>query len=107
LATANRDPHDTEGLIAVLPLEDCAVSTWDDCKRCHERTGVLHRLVDPSAGNDPRAADLQNRSRAQRPEHQGPGTDSVRIRLSAGLALVARVPGTDTALVAAEGRLRV
>ncbi len=49
-----RDPRQAEGLIALLPLEDSAISTSGDYERFFEKDGVRHHhIVDPATGASP------------------------------------------------------
>jgi len=50
---AIRDPR-SQGVVAVLPLEDVAISTSGDYERFFERDGVRHHhIVDPATGRSP------------------------------------------------------
>lgn len=49
-----RDPRKAEGVIALLPLEDSAISTSGDYERFFEKDGVRHHhIVDPATGASP------------------------------------------------------
>ena len=49
-----RDPRRPGEVVAVLPLEDTAMSTSGDYERCFERDGVRHHhLIDPRTGASP------------------------------------------------------
>ena len=49
-----RDPRREGGLVAVLPLQDVAVSTSGDYERCFDEDGVRHHhILDPATGASP------------------------------------------------------
>jgi FAD:protein FMN transferase len=49
-----RDPRKADGLVALLPLEDTAISTSGDYERFFEKQGVRHHhIVDPATGTSP------------------------------------------------------
>ncbi len=49
-----RDPRNADGLAALLPLEDTAISTSGDYERFFEKHGVRHHhIVDPATGASP------------------------------------------------------
>jgi FAD:protein FMN transferase len=51
-----RDPRSADGLAALLPLEDTAISTSGDYERFFMKNGVRHHhIVDPATGTSPSA----------------------------------------------------
>ena len=49
-----RDPRDAGKMVAVLPLEDVALSTSGDYERFFEQDGIrYHHLIDPATGRSP------------------------------------------------------
>jgi FAD:protein FMN transferase len=51
---AIRDPRRSDGVVAVLPLEDVSISTSGDYERYFEEGGVrFHHLIDPHTGESP------------------------------------------------------
>lgn len=53
---AIRDPRRASDVVAVLPLQDVALSTSGDYERYFERDGVRHHhLIDPHTGQSPRS----------------------------------------------------
>lgn len=51
-----RDPRSSDGVIAVLPLEDTSISTSGDYERYFIEDGTrFHHLIDPATGHSPKA----------------------------------------------------
>ncbi len=49
-----RDPRSADGVVAVLPLEDCSISTSGDYERFFLENGTrFHHLIDPATGQSP------------------------------------------------------
>jgi thiamine biosynthesis lipoprotein len=103
---AVRHPRRADEVIAVLPLEDCAVSTSGDYERFFERDGVRHHhLIDPRTGRSPvgiasvtvLAADGLTAEALSK---------TVFVRgIADGLRTVDAFPGVDALVVNADGRL--
>lgn len=54
-SVAIRDPRRADGIVAVLPLADCSISTSGDYERAFVRDGQRHHhLIDPATGRSPR-----------------------------------------------------
>ncbi len=107
---AIRDPRSTDAgdAVAVLPLEDTAISTSGDYERCFVDAGErVHHLIDPATG--------ASAGRARSVTVLGPDglscealSKALFVRgPAAGLALLAQVPGLDAVIVDAEGALHV
>jgi FAD:protein FMN transferase len=107
---AIRNPRGAPGdHVAVLPLEDTAVSTSGDYERCFvEPDGRrVHHLIDPASGT--------SASRARSVTvlaSEGLACEALSKAIfvrgpAEGLALLARVPGADAVIVDAEGALRL
>lgn len=103
---AIRDPRRADAVVAVLPLENTAISTSGDYERYFDRDGVRHHhLLDPRTGRSP--AGIHSVTILA---DEGLTTEAlskaVFVRgVSAGLALVESLPGVDAVIVDAEGRL--
>jgi len=105
---AIRDPRSADGVVAVLPLEDCAVSTSGDYERCFERNGLRHHhLIDPATGDSARLARSVTVLGPDGLSTEALGKAVFVLGPAAGLALLAQVPGTDAVVVDAQGRLHV
>ncbi len=107
---AIRDPRSADAgeAVAVLPLEDTAISTSGDYERCFVDAGErVHHLIDPATG--------ASAGRARSVTVLGPDglscealSKALFVRgPAAGLALLAQLPGLDAVIVDAEGALHV
>ncbi len=105
---AIRDPRSADGVVAVLPLEDCAVSTSGDYERCFERDGLRHHhLIDPATGDSARQVRSVTVLGPDGLNTEALGKAVFVLGASAGLALLATAPGLDAVVVDAQGRLHV
>lgn len=104
---AIRDPRNGEGIVAVLPLEDVALSTSGDYERFFERDGVRHHhLLDPRTGRSPRHVRSVTIVAEDGLTAEALGKTVFVLGIDEGLAIVERLPGADAVVVDAEGRLR-
>ncbi|HEY1392881.1 MAG TPA: FAD:protein FMN transferase [Methylibium sp.] len=103
-----RDPRTPDGVIAVLPLEDCALSTSGDYERYFDdETGVrCHHVIDPGTGKSP-ANDIRSVTVIA-----GDGLTSEALTktmfvlgLEKGMRLVEAQPDADAVVVDSSGRL--
>ena len=103
---AIRDPRRAEGVVALLPLEDTAISTSGDYERCFERDGVRHHhVIDPRSG---RSADAVRSVTILAPD--GLTTEALSktvfvLGVERGLALIENLSGVDAVVVDANGVL--
>jgi FAD:protein FMN transferase len=105
---AIRDPRSADGVVAVLPLEDCAVSTSGDYERCFERDGVRHHhLIDPATGDSARRVRSVTVLGPCGLSTEALGKAVFVLGARDGLALLAQVADVDAVVVDAEGRLHV
>jgi len=101
-----RDPRRDSAVVAVLPLEDTAVSTSGDYERYFERDGVrFHHVIDPRTGRSP---DAIRSVTVIGPD--GCATEALAkcvfvIGIEGGLRLIEAQAGTDAVVVDADGRL--
>ena len=102
-----QNPRDDKEMIALLPLEDTAVSTSGDYERYFEEDGVrYHHIINPSSGDS--ARDVRSVT-ILGPE--GLYTDALStavfvLGLEKGLELIDGLPGIDAVVVDGAGRLR-
>lgn len=103
---AVRDPRREDGVVAVLPLENVAISTSGDYERYFERAGVRHHhLIDPRTGRS--AAGVRSVTIVA---DDGLTTEALSktvfvLGAERGMALVNSLPGVDAVVVDAAGRL--
>ena len=106
-SVAVRDPRRAGGIVAVLPLVDCAVSTSGDYERFFEdERGVRHHhLLDPRTGRSPDAVRSVTVLAPDGLTSEALSKTVFVLGPAAGLALVDRCPGVDAVVVDARGAL--
>ncbi len=103
---AVRDPRREGGAVAVLPLQDVAISTSGDYERYFEKGGVRHHhLIDPRTGRS--AAGARSVTIVA---DDGLTTEALSktvfvLGAERGLALIDSLPGVDAVVVDAAGQL--
>jgi len=103
---AVRDPRREGGAVAVLPLEDVAISTSGDYERFFEQDGVRHHhLIDPRTGRS--AAGVRSVTVVA---DDGLTTEALSktvfvLGAARGMALINSLPGVDAVVVDAAGQL--
>lgn len=103
---AVRDPRNADATLALLPLQDVAVSTSNDSERCFVRDGVRHHpLLDPRSGRSP----TQLRS-VTIVAPDGLLADALSKAVfvlgpERGMELIEGIEGVDGVLIDADGRL--
>ncbi len=103
---AIRDPRDAAGIVAVLPLEDVAISTSGDYERWFERDGVRHHhLIDPRSGRSPDRVRSVTILAADGLTSEGLSKSVFVLGVEDGLRLVESQPGVDAVIVDAAGAL--
>ena len=105
-SVAVRHPRQADGFAAVLPLEDCAVSTSGDYERYFERAGVRHHhLIDPATGRSPSAVHSVTVIADDGLTAEALSKTLFVRGVERGMALLERVPGADAVVIDAHGRL--
>ena len=110
-SVAIRDPRRAGEIVAVLPLEDTAVSTSGDYERFFEETGAdgsavrHHHLIDPATGRSPHGARSVTILAGDGLTSEALSKTVFVLGAARGLALVATLPGVDAVVIDAEGRL--
>jgi FAD:protein FMN transferase len=101
-----RDPRKSEGLIALLPLEDSALSTSGDYERFFERDGVRHHhIVDPATGASPASVRSVTVLAADGLTCEALSKTVFVLGARRGLELIETLQGVDAIVVDAAGEL--
>jgi thiamine biosynthesis lipoprotein len=101
-----RDPRRKGEVIALLPLEDAAVSTSGDYERCFELDGVRHHhLIDPATGRSPSTVRSVTIVAADGLTSEALSKTVFVLGPARGLQLIESLPGVDAVVVDAEGQL--
>jgi thiamine biosynthesis lipoprotein len=103
---AIRDPRRAGEVVAVLPLEETAISTSGDYERFFERDGERHHhIVDPSTGRSPHSVHSVTILAPDGLSTEALSKSVFVLGVERGLALIETQPGVDAIVVDAEGRL--
>lgn len=101
-----RDPRRAGEVVALLPLEDVAVSTSGDYERFFERGGVrFHHVIDPATGKSPSAIRSVTIIADDGLTTEAMSKSVFVLGLERGMALVESQPGVDAVVVDADGVL--
>jgi thiamine biosynthesis lipoprotein len=101
-----RHPRDAKALVAVLPLEDTAVSTSGDYERFFDAGGVRHHhIIDPATGRSPAAIHSVTILAADGLTAEALSKSLFVLGVERGMALIESQPGVDAIVVDAQGRL--
>ncbi len=106
-SVAIRHPRRADGVAALLPLEDCAVSTSGDYERYFvERGGMRHHhLIDPATGRSPQGVHSVTVIADDGLSAEALSKTLFVHGVERGMAILAQVPGSDAVLIDAQGRL--
>jgi thiamine biosynthesis lipoprotein len=100
------DPRQPGRVVAVLPLQDCSVSTSGDYERYFVRNGVrCHHILDPRTGRSPATVRSVTVLADDGLTSEALSKCVFVLGVERGLQLVAAVPGADAVVVDAQGRL--
>jgi thiamine biosynthesis lipoprotein len=101
-----RDPRRDGEVVAMLPLEDTAISTSGDYERFFEKDGVRHHhLIDPRTGESPRDVRSVTILAADGLTSEALSKTVFVLGAQAGLRFIESQPGVDAIVVDAAGRL--
>jgi thiamine biosynthesis lipoprotein len=101
-----RDPRKSDGLVALLPLEDTAISTSGDYERFFEKQGVRHHhIVDPATGTSPAAVRSVTVLAADGLTCEALSKTVFVLGVERGLELIESLEGVDAIVVDAAGQL--
>ena len=105
-SVAIRDPRREGGVVAVLPLEDTAISTSGDYERYFERDGVrCHHLIDPRSGRSPDALRSVTILAPDGLTAEGLSKTVFVLGTQRGIELIETLDGVDAVVVDAQGAL--
>jgi thiamine biosynthesis lipoprotein len=101
-----RDPRRPGDVVAVLPLEDVAISTSGDYERFFEQDGVrCHHLIDPKTGKSPNGVRSVTILADDGLTTEGLSKCLFVMGLEGGMRLIESQPGVDAVVVDASGVL--
>lgn len=101
-----RDPRREGGVVAVLPLEDVAISTSGDYERFFEKDGVrCHHLIDPRTGRSPSSVHSVTILAEDGLTTEALSKTVFVLGVAQGMQLVESLPGVDAVVVDAAGQL--
>ena len=103
---AVRDPRREGEVVAVLPLQDTAVSTSGDYERFFEKAGVRHHhLIDPRTGRSPSGVRSVTIMANDGLTSEALSKTVFMLGCQRGLALINSLPDIDAVVVDAAGQL--
>lgn len=101
-----RAPRGPVGMVAMLPLQDCAISTSGDYERCFVEDGVrYHHLIDPASGRSPDTVQSVTVLGADGLSTEALSKILFVAGLEKGMRLLDQQDGTDAIVVDAAGCL--
>ena len=102
-----KDPRDPQTMVAVLPLENTAISTSGDYERFFVEDGVrYHHILDPGTGQSASGSRSVTILGEQATFTDALSTSVFVMGPVKGLALINRLPGVDAVIVNADGDLQ-
>lgn len=108
---AIRDPRRPGELVAVLPLEDTAISTSGDYERYFDEAGPAgevtrhHHLIDPATGRSPRHVTSVTILAPDGLTAEALSKTAFVLGPARGLELLETIPGVDAVIIDSQGRL--
>lgn len=101
-----RHPRREHDMVAVLPLEDVAISTSGDYERFFEKEGVRHHhLIDPRTGRSPSSVHSVTILAEDGLTCEALSKTVFVLGVEQGMQLVESLPGVDAVVVDAAGQL--
>lgn len=101
-----RDPRKRDGLVAMLPLENVAVSTSGDYERFFEEGNVrYHHIIDPTTGDSARELRSVTIIGPEATTTDALSTSVFVLGAKRGLELIDHLPGIDAIVVDNKGQL--
>ena len=103
---AIRDPRRPGEVVAVLPLEDTAISTSGDYERYFEHDGVrCHHVLDPKTGKSPSSVHSVTILAADGLTTEGLSKSVFVLGVEKGMRLIESQEGVDAVVIDAAGQL--
>lgn len=103
---AIRDPRRPGEVVAVLPLEDTAISTSGDYERFFEQDGVrCHHVLDPKTGKSPSSVHSVTILAADGLTTEGLSKSVFVLGVEKGMRLIESQEGVDAVVIDAAGQL--
>ena len=103
---AIRDPRRPGEVVAVLPLEDTAISTSGDYERYFEQDGVrCHHVLDPKTGKSPSSVHSVTILAADGLTSEGLSKSVFVLGMEKGMRLIESQEGVDAVVIDAAGQL--
>ena len=103
-----RDPRQREDMVAVLPLENVAVSTSGDYERFFEGNGTrFHHIIDPDTGDSARAVRSVTILGRDATTTDALSTTVFVLGVAAGLELINGLADVDAIIVDGKGHVHV
>ena len=103
---AIRDPRRPGEVVAVLPLEDTAISTSGDYERYFEQDGVrCHHVLDPKTGKSPSSVRSVTILAADGLTTEGLSKSVFVLGVAKGMRLIESQEGVDAVVIDAAGKL--
>jgi FAD:protein FMN transferase len=103
---AIRHPRREHDVVAVLPLQDVAISTSGDYERYFERDGTrFHHVLDPRTGRSPSSVHSVTILADDGLTSEALSKSVFVLGVERGLQLVESMPGVDAVIVDAQGQL--
>lgn len=101
-----RDPRSKDKVVALIPLENVAVSTSGDYERYFDEDGVrYHHIIDPKSGDSARELHSVTIIGPDATTTDALSTSVFVLGLERGMKLVNDLPDIDAILVDNKGRL--
>ncbi|MFO1295891.1 MAG: FAD:protein FMN transferase [Rubrivivax sp.] len=110
-SVAIRDPQRPGEIVAVLPLEDTAISTSGDYERFFDERGAggevvrHHHLIDPATGRSPRGVRSVTILAPDGLTAEALSKAAFVLGPARGLELLETIEGVDAVIIDAQGRL--
>ena len=101
-----RDPRNREGVVAMIPLQDLAISTSGDYERYFEEDGVrYHHILNPGTGKSTHAVHSATVIGATATTTDALSTSIFVLGTGKGLQLVDSLPDIEAVIIDSEGKM--